>query len=268
MAVADVDGNGSRIAAYPGAAAGQKSTLITAQGAPKTGLRMILCMPGHGGDAYGALPGAVSINKFLRSVPEAGYALLGIDAGGPATFGNDTEINAVMDAINWAINIYGCKGGKVGFLCWSMGGLSAFEAMKRHPELVTGAYLFAPATDLRYLHEVGYVPPYAIPAGAAAGNYTAEIDTAYGGNYAANAVGHDPMVDAGAGAYAGLAPKVKIAHATDDITTIYAATTRFLGLVNNPNWTLRQPDITGGHTGLFASIPSNEPVDFFNSLAW
>lgn len=268
MAQADVDGFGSRIAAYPGAAAGQQSVLITPQGAPTAGLRMILCMPGHGGTALGALPGATSLNKSLRSLAQSGYAVLGIDAGGPATFGNDTEINAVMDAINWAISVYGCKGGKVGFLCWSMGGLSTFEIMKRHPELVTGAYLFAPATDLKYLHDASYSPPYSIPAGAAPGNYTAEIDTAYGGNYATNSVGHDPMIDAASGQYANLAPSVTIAHATDDTTTIHDGTVLFLSRVNNPRWKLRTPEITGGHTGLFSSIPDTDPVDFFNTLVW
>lgn len=268
MTSTNVDAAGVRIAAYPGAAAGQASTLITPLGAPPNGLRMILNMPGHGGTAVSALPGVVSINKYLRSLPQAGYAVLAIDAGGPATFGNDTEVNAVLDAINWAINVYGCKGGKVGFLCWSMGGLSAFEIMKRHPELVTGAYLFAPATDVKYLHDASYSAPYSIPAGAQSGNYTAEIDTAYGGNFAANVVGHDPMVDAAAGQYANLAPSVTIAHATDDKTTIHDATVLFLSRVNNPKWKLRTPEITGDHTGLFASVPDTDPVDFFNKLAW
>jgi pimeloyl-ACP methyl ester carboxylesterase len=146
--------------------------LVVNKDTPRDGTRRgVLCLHGHGADATVFTPGAQSntfaVGNHARTLAEAGFIVLSIDAGGPAPWSNDPSMTAITAAHTWLTGAGGAKAGIVGLVGWSMGGLNALNWVKRNPTLVSGVELFAPASDLDYFHGLA--------------NFQTEIDIAYSG---------------------------------------------------------------------------------------
>lgn len=113
-----------------------------------------------------------------KAVTDLGIDVLVIDGGGQTTWGNDTAINAITAAVAYA-RTKGISGPLV-VGGYSMGGMDSMNWISRNLSEVKGFMGFAPASDLTY-HE--------------ANTHKTAIDAAYGGNYAVNGAGHDPIRD-------------------------------------------------------------------------
>lgn len=274
MAHSSYDATGTRIAAALGASGGQKSTLLEPR-QPATATnhkRAILMCPGHGGSGASFFQAQSSFNTYLQPLADAGYSLLGIDAGGPASFGNTGAVSALSDAYSWVTSVYGART-KVGLLTYSMGGLDSFNWLRRNPSKVAGMFGFATALDINYFGNASYTPAYPVPsgsgsyasavtAGARPGNYTADVAAAYPSGH----TGFSPWEDNAD--FVGLGVPVHLRTATDDTTVPYAQIASWLALLGDPNYHIQTPDITGGHTGLFTSVPIAEVINFFDALSW
>jgi alpha-beta hydrolase superfamily lysophospholipase len=225
--------------------------------------RGIILLHGHGADAMTWQVGT-GIGDFAQSLAAAGFLIQSIDAGGPSAWSNSSSMTAITNAYNRLVGSLGAASGKVGIMGWSMGGLAGLNWMKRNPTLVGGAWLWAPCTDLDWAHRTsGYTPAYSyFTAGS---SYQAEIDTAYGGNYNTNAIGYKVYDEPAS--WRAVCP-IKIAHATDDTTVPYAQSSSFVANVNDALVSMRSPDVTGGHTGLFNNVETSEVVSFFESATW
>lgn len=226
--------------------------------------RLIVATHGHGGSAahlqqnaaFNGRPlfAAVSADRF-RAGPR--YMVLGINAAGPATFGSQASVNAVLAAVTYG-RARGARTGKYALCGYSMGGGIALNAVKQDYTNIAGALLYAPLSDLDWAYSTTGHTPKANNA-----TYTSEINTAFG-SYAATAgyrIWDEPT------SFRNGVP-LKICHATDDGTVPYSLSTSFISNVNRSYVALRSPDITGDHTGLFANIPDAEVVAFFDSLSW
>lgn len=263
MATSSYDPVGSRIAAQNGAGTSQKSMLLEPTNPSRLvhGRRLILSAPGHGGDASSYQQGITGTQQYLGPLADAGYTVLGVDAGGPSSWGNAASVTALDDAVNWAVGEYGVRA-RVAFATYSMGGLSMLNWMRRHAASIAGGFMFAPASDVSYFGSASYSPAYSVPSGAAPGGYAADVAAAYPSGH----VGYSPHEDYAS--FRGLGVPVRIRHATDDTTVPYAMTTSLLTLIGDSDYEVAKPDITGGHTGLFTSVPVAEVVAFFDSLQW
>lgn len=236
------------------------------------GRRIIIAPHGHGGDSnfirmegrYHTNPGAAWMADHTRVWADAGYVVGCIDnvtSGGVNEFFDNDAMDRQNALINYLQTTLGCKAGRVGFSGMSMGGGTALAYHILNPGKVAGMYIFAPATDLQWLgSKAGYTAPYAINAGVLAPDPTwaTELGTDYPTGYTA----HDPMENIAAYRNPGI--KIKIVHGTDDTLIPYNASTYFVGQVNDPNVTMRTPDITGGHSVLLIdNIPTAETLAFF-----
>lgn len=222
------------------------------------GLRGIVVPHGHGGDATQASQGR-SFWTHPSALADAGFAVMSVDMGGASWMAN-----SAMDAITAAYNDLmglGCTGRKIGFMPWSMGCGSALVWAKQNPTKVAAMWLWSPVTDLDWIHATaGYTPAYSTGGITPAGGWPAEVDTAYGGNYAANAPGHKIRDEYAT--WANLCPIV-VAHATDDPVLPIGASQAFVAGAASPFVTMRTPATTGGHQGAILQVPSSEVVTFF-----
>ena len=210
----------------------------------------ILAFHGHGASAAVFTPEATgntfAIGTHAAALAEAGYIVASIDAGGGVAWGNSAAMTAVTNAYDWLTSTVGAATGKVGLLGWSMGGLTALNWAKSNKPKVATCYLFAPATDLDYFHDNA--------------TYTAEIDAAYGGNYAINSVGYNPIDDASTFTNAGI--PMRLLHGTADAMVPPAQTTTYVAAVNDSEVT--EKVLTGaGHTGQFGYISVDETAHYF-----
>jgi hypothetical protein len=248
-------------------ASGEGQLRLSAQGAKFDGSEHgILVMHGHGGDATQFDMLTSYQGAHTEALADAGFIVLSIDAGGPATWGNNTAMNAALAAYNWLVGAGKAKAGKVGVMGWSMGGLNSLNWIKRNASKVAGAWEWCPATDLDYFHgTAGYTPAYPKGTNTLFGNWAAEIDAAYGGNYAANAVGHK-IVDEYSAYKLGI--PITVAHAVNDNTIPVGQNQYgFVPGVADPAVTFRSVS-DGDHTGLFNFVPTSEVVAFYQGLSF
>lgn len=229
--------------------------------------RLIIAPHGHGGSAahlqqnaqFNGRPlfAAVSADRF-RSGPR--YMCLGINAAGPATFGNQASIDSVMAAVAWAV-ARGARPGKFAMCGYSMAGGISLNVVKQKwntdPACV-GALLISPLSDLDWAYSTAGHTPVANNS-----TYTSEISTSFGGYppTAGYRIWDEPA------SFRNGVP-MKIYHPTDDTVVPYSLSTSLVAAINRPYVTLRQPDITGNHTGMFVNIPDEEVVAFYDSLDW
>lgn len=229
--------------------ASEKDLQVYSKGArPGNAARVILALHGSGGDAL-----QFNLNQnpggHVQALADAGFYVVSIDAGGSTTWGNDTAMQAITDAYNYAIASLG-SGAKVGILGWSMGGMNALNWLKRNPAKVSRMLLGAPASDLGAEH--------------ADATFTAAIDTAYANNYAVNSVGHDPILEPVT--FRGLA-RTKIYHAQDDATIAVTRSRAFVAAVADPAIDLVETAV-GGHLGVWSPYPTADTVAYFQAAAW
>lgn len=258
---------------YPRAIAGRDSMLLTPSwNESGAGLKGIIALHGHGNDCKFVMMGG-AFEPHPWRLAQSGFAVLCIDRGdswwnGDATVDSSTAsgMGAINAAYNDLINTVGVAGTKVGLIGQSMGGGAGLQFIKQRPTYVACAYFVNPATDLDFFHQTaGYTPAYSILGNTYAGAYVAEIDAAYGGNYAVNAVGHKIRDEYST--WHGLGIPITIAQASDDVTVPPAASTAFVNGVNDANVTLRAGSLTGGHLGAEANIDWTEIRDFFQAHA-
>lgn len=214
---------------------------------PVTPKRGIIACHGRGADATQWEPGW-NVGDHSQAIADAGMIVLSIDAGGTLTYGNDTAIASVTAAYNYLTGTLGCTA-KVGLLGWSMGGLVCLNWLKSNMAKVSRALLFAPATDLDTLHNNA--------------TYTAEIDTAYGNNYAVNAAGHKPLAEPAT--WRG-APQIRIVQGTADTTVPKSMSEGFRDAVADPSVEL--VEVGGDHQGVFSNYDWANSVAFFKGAPW
>lgn len=233
---------------YPGSiTGGQNSLLMLPRGfKANTNRKAIVVIHGRSGTSLDGLPGG-GFGDHTRALTDYGYAVLSIDAGGTTTWGNSTSVTAVTNAVGYLNTTVGASNTKVGFLAWSMGGTVALNWIKRNTSQTGCVWLWAPCTDLDWAHSQG--------------TYTSEVNTAYSGNYTTNSVGYK-VADEPA-SWRNVAP-IRIAHAADDTTVPQSQSSNFVTSVNDSKVTFR-PVSSGGHTGLFANVPTSEVIAFFDA---
>lgn len=105
------------------------------------------------------------------------YATLLTECGGTLTFGNDTAMTAMDDAVDALVATWDTPS-RVILAGASMGGCNALNYALRHPEKVAAVALIVPALNLTDLHANNR------------GGLTAAINAAYGGAY--SSVTHGP----------------------------------------------------------------------------
>jgi dienelactone hydrolase len=186
------------------------------------------------------------------------YVVCAIQADGATSWSNPRVMTAINAAVT-AMRTKGAKTGKYGLLGWSMGGLETANQIKRDSANIAAAWTWAPAIDLDYIFSTAGHTPIANNA-----TWTSEATTAFG-SYAASAgyrVWDEPA------SYRSLGVPWKICHATDDTMVPQSISTSFVTAVADSNITMRTPDVTGNHTGLFSNIPDSEIVAHFDSGNW
>lgn len=226
--------------------------------------RLVIALHGHGvagqdtntpqqfNQNTGAGLGAMALARTGR------YVVCSLQADGATSWSNPRVMTAINAAVA-AMRTKGAKAGKYGLLGWSMGGLEIANQIKRDAANIAAAWTWAPSIDLDYVFSTAGHVPIANNAG-----WTSEATTAFG-TYAASAgyrVWDEPAT------FRGLGVKWKICHATDDGTIPQSISTSFVAAVNDPNITMRTPNVTGDHTGLFQYVPDAEIVAHFDSAAW
>lgn len=203
--------------------------------------------------------------EHVRALIKAGYVVVAVDAAGPFAWSSPTAMTVIETARVIALARFG--GTKIGLLGFSMGGQTALNYMKRHPTLVSGAYLFSPVTDLSFMYAPsGYIPAYSTGGVLPISTAQTEVNTAYGcttATYASVTSGYR-IYDEYA-TWNGLAP-VCVCHADDDPTVPVGQAKAFVAGVADPRVTLREL-ATGGH-GPWTGIDPSEVSNFYNSLAW
>lgn len=216
---------------------------------------LIIANHGSGADATQFSPEYWNgLWPVIDALLEEGYVVMSIDGGTVLTnWGNADQMTAIDAAKTWAQDLVTAgidrpraKAGKIGMMGWSMGGLATLNWHVRNPASIAGSYLFAPVSDLDIMQ--------------ANPTYQAAINTAYGGNYAANATLYDPadrMADYNA------TPPIEILHSDDDPTVAYSQSTAFDAVV--VPCTLRT--VTGrGHTPFMEPTTPDLVLNFFKGV--
>jgi hypothetical protein len=225
----------------------------------------VIVLHGHGGDAYQAPPAPSWFGAHVKALADAGMMVLAADFGGGTTFGNSTFQTALTSAWTWLTGAGGARPGKVLLLPYSMGMLGGLHWVKSNAAKVSGVFAFAGATDLDLFHgTAGYTPAYDA-GGVSPGQYAAEIDTAFGGDYATNAAGFKVRDEYAS--WQGIAVPQRLVHASDDATVPIGQAQAFVTGVNDPLVTLRTLS-SGGHTGLFDQLSTDETVSFCATANW
>lgn len=228
--------------------------------------KAIIAIHGHGGDATQFDMLTAYQGRHTEALADAGYVVLSIDAGGPTTFGNDAAMAAITAAYNWLTGAGKARPGKIGVVGWSMGGCNALNWVKRNPAKVAAVQCWTPLTDLDFFHgTAGYTPAYS-PGSVAPGGYAAEIDAAYGGNYAVNAAGHKIRDEYAS--WRGLGIPIKVFTAVDDaVIPVGQSRDGFVAGVADANVTFRSV-ASGGHTGLFDQVPTSETLAYWAGVSF
>lgn len=179
-------------------------------------IRGVIFCHGVNSDATAAWTPATNPNlmDLMAQIAEAGYPVLSVDAGGAATWGNDTAIARVGTARTYLQGAaVGAKAGKVLLIGVSMGALNCFAYAGANAVNVAALVGFIPVSDLTDMRANNR------------GGYQASIDTAYGGTYSEGSFGatHNPQTMAAAGKFA--AVPTRLFYASDDTTVVPATVT-------------------------------------------
>lgn len=227
--------------------------------------RIIIALHGHGtpGDDVGSPAQYQQNAAFAGRLPmylafTGRYIVCAIEGGGATSWSKPSVMDDIDTAVA-ALRTRGGKTGKYGILGYSMGGLEAFNKLKRDAAHIAAMWCWAPAIDLDYVYSTTGHP---IKANNAA--WTSEVNAAFGSyaNTAGYRVWDEPA------SFRGLGVPVKIAHATDDSVIPVSVSKDFVAAVGDSLITMRTPDVTGDHTGLFTNVPDDEIVSFFDSANW
>lgn len=262
--------------------AGEGQLVTVAPNTPLNGTRKgVICLHGRSGDATQFADASQPPSAFVKALADAGMIVMSIDEGGPQGWSGPNVMTAVTNAYNWLVGAGGAAVGKVGIMGWSMGGLTALNWIKRNAAKCGPVWLWTPAADLDFFHATaGYTPSYSTafvgspttsPANTAgnvaAGGFTAEIDTVYGGsaNYATQSAGY--RIRDEYASWKGIGVPIKVCAAPDDQTVPMALSQAFVTGVNDPLVTFVQA-YTGGHTLLFNSIDPRLVLAHYNSVSW
>lgn len=140
---------------------------------------------GHGGYSYQYAPASAAQPGYHTPylVDTSGYVMMGVDHSTIDSWGDGGTMVALDELYTWLTGTLGMPTTKIAFQGWSMGGLAALNWIMRNPTKVAGAWLWAPATDMRYYRDGSgaYTPTYSVgAAGALQGTYNAELGTVYG----------------------------------------------------------------------------------------
>lgn len=211
----------------------------------------IVFLHGRGGNAAGHFPYAnkLAVGYWFDLLAREGFRCMAIDQMGGTSWGNQASTDRVNEAITYLQDPAkgGAKAGKVGIFGYSMGGIAALNWLDQNVAKHACSWLFAPATDLEWVH--------------AQTGWTAEVDAAYGGNYAANKAGQDPTQSPAN--YRGLGP-IHCAHSVDDATIPVQKTRDFVAAVADPQVTLTEY-AQGGHNAVFTNVSDAELVGFYRT---
>lgn len=218
--------------------------------------------------ASGSSPQNPSPYDHIRRLMEHGYAVVALDAGGPFTWSNQTEMNVIDTAIPIANARFGrASNARVGLLGFSMGGLASLNYMKRQAAKVAGAAMWSALTDLSFEYRpAGYVPGYSDDGVVPIPTAQSEINTAFScttATYAAATAGFRIFDEYAT--WRNLRP-IWLMHAVDDATVPIDQARAFVAGVNDPNVTLHETT-TGGH-GNFSKIDIEQLASFYDSLSW
>lgn len=219
---------------------------------------LIIANHGRGGDATQFGPTYYNGTwPTVEALCEAGYVVMSIDGGNTlVNWGNADTMTAIGAAITWAQNSATvgewyprAKTGSVGMLGWSMGGLASLNYTVRNQSQVAGAFLFAPVVDL--------------DAAQANATWTTEINTAYGGNYAANATTYDPQ-DRAADFNAG--PPIYIQNSSGDTTPGATPAQHATFDAGTTAVTIHTTAVDHGHFPFLDSGTPDRVVNFFRGV--
>lgn len=215
---------------------------------PSWNAPIVLSPHGHGGDATGVLVGGYGAH-ITEALCNAGYLVLGMDAGGPTAWGSDAGVDAMEAGRQWLVSTWGASSGKVHLYAFSMGGLEACNYAVRYPTKVASMALGSPGVDLGYHHAT----------------YGAEIDAAYGGaaGYTAARPTHDPLLLAQTTPSTFQKFPIKVWYNVGDPTVPESTALAFASAVGGPNISTVQAASNVGHTP--ASFDSAQIVNFLLS---
>lgn len=200
---------------------GEDAALIYRHGDNFSGKPWVIALHGQGANPTLYLPAQPFYGDDTSAWAESGMVVLAPDAAGSTSWGNNASLSALDNLYTWATGTLGlastCAVHGV-----SMGGIVGLNWIRRNTSKVRAAAFRAPVTDLDFFHDNA--------------TYTAEIDAAYGGNYAANSPGHNPIDDFAL--YQGLGIPIKIFQGDSDPTVPLSQSQNFVAAVNDPNITL------------------------------
>lgn len=235
---------------------GEKAVLIEPlRQVPLEQRRGIIALHGHGADATVWVPGWTGA-RHVQALADAGYYVISIDAGGPATFNNKAAMDAITSCYSYLIGTVGLAETKVGLFGWSMGGGNSLQWIKENPTKVWAALLWCPLTDLDY--HVGY-PPDPAPGSEAYLAYGVPIYPT--NNYALNSAGSKIASE-----YPTWRDKcpIRIIQGSADTTVPLSKSQAFINGVNQPQ--VDMIVLTGSdHVNLFANISTDATLDFFRN---
>lgn len=148
--------------------------------------KVVVFCHGRSGSAFQA--GVAPVEPHVTALVAAGFVVLGVDHARINSWGDPDSARALDDAYTYARTTLGFTATKVALMGWSMGGTTALNWIKRNASKVSCAWVWNPATDLRYFRDASgvYTPAYTPLNGAPQGNHTSEINTTYAPSTTAN----------------------------------------------------------------------------------
>jgi hypothetical protein len=183
--------------------------------------------------------------ETLKALLDDGWLVLTSDGGALTNhWGNDDSWVATQAAISWVKSLATIS--KIVCLGQSMGGLPALRATAQYPG-ITRFYGIYPVTNLGYMHS--------------SSSFTAEINTAFGGNFAGNSPGCDPMLFT-LSQYAGKSFKMT-ASASDTVVSKTNNSDAFATLVTGTAADVTVTTVGGNHGSPLAFLPA-DIVAFLN----
>lgn len=218
--------------------------VVTCRPQTQTTKRGVIFCHGAGGSALNALhlTGIPRQAEIVRTVADEGYTVLAGDFGGAQTWGNDTSLTRVGQAVTHLTALSGVNTGKVHLIGISMGGLVALNYAKANPTLVSSVTALIPTIDLKHVYDEDVQSSAAL------------IDTAYGGTY----VDDDQKADHNPHHWGPLEASfvpTRIWHASDDEWCPLASYTDFAA---TPNTTLTNVGALGHSDDAISAAPLND----------